>query len=69
MEEEVRQSMVEWVLVRPPMLTDGDATGRVRVVPEGEKAGKITREDLAGFLVEQLTSPLYEGQAVVIENA
>ena len=68
MESEVRNSSVEWVLVRPPFLSDSDATGKVRVVPESETAHKITRADLAQFLVEQLESDTYLRQAVTVEN-
>ena len=49
MEEEVKRSGLEWVLVRPPVLSDSDATGSVKIVPEGETAHKITRGDLAQF--------------------
>jgi putative NADH-flavin reductase len=69
MEGEVRQSHVEWVLVRPPILSDSDATGSVRIVPPGETAHKITRADLAQFLVDQLTSDKFLRQAVTVENS
>ena len=68
METEVSHSQVEWVLVRPPVLDDHDATGSVHVVPAGEIAHKITRADLAQFLVDQLTSNQYVGQAVTVAN-
>ncbi len=69
MESEVRQSSVEWVLVRPPVLTDSDATGSVKIVLKGETAHKITRADLAQFLVDQLTSDKFLRQAVTVENS
>ena len=69
MESEVRNSSVEWVIVRPPVLSDAAATGKVRVVPEGKAANKITRADLAQFLVEQLESETYLRQAVIVENS
>ena len=69
MEGEVRHSDVDWVLVRPPVLSDSDPTGSIRTVPAGEKGHKITRGDLAQFLVEQLRVDTYLRQAVVIENS
>ncbi len=69
MEAEVKASGVEWVLVRPPMLTDDDATGVVKVIAGNETAHKITRGDLAQFMVDQLTGSSYVGQAVVIANS
>jgi uncharacterized protein YbjT (DUF2867 family) len=69
MEAEVKASGVEWVLVRPPVLTDDAATGAVKVFGEQEIAHKITRGDLAQFLVDQLATDAYLGQAVVIANS
>ena len=69
MEAEVKASGVEWVLVRPPILTDDAATGSIKVFTEEEVAHKITRGDLAQFLVDQITSDTYVGQAVVIANS
>lgn len=69
MEAEVKASDVEWVLVRPPMLSDNAATSDVKIVSASEVAHKITRGDLAQFLVNQLTTDTYLGQAVVIANS
>jgi uncharacterized protein YbjT (DUF2867 family) len=69
MEALVKSSGVEWVLVRPPFLSDDEATGSVKVITGNEQAHKITRGDLAQFLVDQLTSDTYVGQAVVIANS
>lgn len=51
MEAEVRGSGLEWVIVRPPILNDGAATGSVRVLGESETGHGITRADLAEWLV------------------
>jgi uncharacterized protein YbjT (DUF2867 family) len=69
LEAEVQASGLEWVLVRPPMLTDDAATGSIKVIAEQAIAHKITRGDLAQFLVDQITSDAYLGQAVVIANS
>jgi putative NADH-flavin reductase len=68
MEQEVETSGLDFVIVRPPMLSDADPTGIIYIVTQNEKATKITRADLAQFLVDQLTSNQYLGQAVTIEN-
>ena len=68
MEREITHSHVEWVIVRPPILSDADSTGSVKVIEEGEHAHKITRGDLAQFLVDQLTSDQHLGQHVTIAN-
>ena len=68
MEAEVKGTNLDWTLVRPPMLTDGEKTGVARVLsPEsGEKAHKIGRADLAAFMVQLLESRLYVRQAVTV---
>ena len=69
MEAEVSASHVDWTLVRPPVLSDADPTGQVKVVPHDATAHKITRADLAQFLVDQLGSSTYSNQAVTIANS
>lgn len=69
MEAAVKKSDLEWVIVRPPVLNDHAATGAVHIFARGEEAHKITRADLAQFLVDQLTSPEYLGQAITIANS
>jgi putative NADH-flavin reductase len=69
MEASVRASGLEFVIARPPILTDDHATGSVKVVPVDSKGHKITRGDLAQFLVDQLSGTQYLGQAVVIANS
>ena len=69
MESEVKKSSLEWVIVRPPILNDDEATGHVRVVTAGEEVHKITRADLAQFLVDRLEGEEYLGEAITIANS
>lgn len=69
MEAIVRGSKLDWVIARPPVLKDGAATGKVKVIAESETGHAITRADLAVWLVEQLESKNYVGQAVVVVNS
>jgi uncharacterized protein YbjT (DUF2867 family) len=69
MEAVVRDSGLDWLIVRPPILSDGAATGKVRVLQAGETGHGITRADLAAWLVEQLESELYVGKAVVVAGS
>jgi uncharacterized protein YbjT (DUF2867 family) len=69
MEEEVRASGLDYVIVRPPILADDPPTGKV-VVLAGDKIGhKITRTDLANFLVDQLAFDGHLGRAVTVVNS
>jgi uncharacterized protein YbjT (DUF2867 family) len=57
-EAAIRASSLDWVIVRPGMLTDDPAKGNVRAVIDlaGLNGGKIARADVARFVVEQLTT-------------
>lgn len=71
MEGAVQASGLDWVILRPAILTDAPATGHVRVfeAETGENAHKITRADLAAFMVAQLTTDEYLHQVVTIANS
>lgn len=69
MEDAVRASDVDWVIVRPPVLTDDPATGDIKYVSEHDVAHRLRRGDLAHFLVDQVENDAYLRQAVVIANS
>lgn len=54
----IRQSALDWVIVRPTVLTNKPATGRVRALVDlaGFRGGKIPRADVARFVVAQANS-------------
>lgn len=60
-EELVRHSNLEWVIVRPGFLTNGPLTGNYRVMVdlEGVKAGKISRADVAHFILREIKEKAY----------
>lgn len=61
-------SAIEWVLVRPPRLTEGPVSGRYRVgldVALGPRA-VISRADVAHFLLSQLEDATWVGKAPFI---
>ncbi|WP_280431376.1 NAD(P)-dependent oxidoreductase [Nocardia brasiliensis] len=67
----VRASDLDWTIVRPSAFTDGPRTGGFRRgFPAGERGLtlKITRADIAGFMLEQLTDTTYLRQAPGISN-
>ena len=57
-EAAIRASSLDWVIVRPAMLTNDPARGSVRAVTDltAVNGGKIARADVARFVVEQLTT-------------
>lgn len=55
----VRQSGLQWTIVRPPTLTNGEARGEYECAPLLDKTTsklKISRADVAQFMVAQLQS-------------
>lgn len=55
----IRQSDVEWLIVRPAGLTNGKCTGNYRIVnePAGITSKRISRLDVADFILKQLREP------------
>jgi nucleoside-diphosphate-sugar epimerase len=53
----IRQSRLEWVIVRPPMLTNGAQTGRYQAgeaLREETLVPRVARADVADFMLRQL---------------
>jgi uncharacterized protein YbjT (DUF2867 family) len=67
-EAAIRVSSLDWIIVRPGMLTDDPAQGRVRAVVDlaGINGGKIARADVARFVVDQLTTDTWLRQTPVL---
>ena len=65
--EVIRESGLDWVVVRAPRLTEGERKGRYRVGPIGRNSGtRISRADLADFMLDQLTDDAHlRGMPVV----
>ena len=58
----VRRSALDWIIVRPPHLTDGPRTGVYRhgfPTTDRQITGKISRADVADFMLQQLTDDTY----------
>lgn len=69
-EELVRASGLDWVLVRPPLLTNGRRRGRYRVgfdIPI-RMFSKVSRADVAEFMLRQLTEDRYLQSAPTITD-
>lgn len=63
----LRQSGLEWILVRGPRLTEEPFTGRYRVGYVGVNSGtSVSRADLAHFILQQLTDSTYVGKSPMV---
>ncbi len=66
-EQLVRDSGLDWIIVRPGGLTDGPKTGAYKAGADGSvKAGQISRADVADFVLKQLTDTTYLHQAPAV---
>ncbi|MEW9549140.1 NAD(P)-dependent oxidoreductase [Nonomuraea sp. NPDC050783] len=70
MEALVRSSETAWTLVRAPVLTDGPRTGRYRAGPDLRLTftSKVSRADLAAFMVSELEDGAYLRQGVAVTS-
>ena len=61
-EEVIRRSKLNWTIVRPPHLTNGPRTGAYRhgfPTSDTQIKGKISRADVADFMLKQLADDTY----------
>lgn len=72
-EQTVRESGLDWVIVRPTSLTNGPVTGHYRI---GEHLPfsrfdfpRISRADVAAFLLHQLEKDTYQQKAITLTGA
>jgi len=64
----LRSSEVDYTIVRAPRLVDGAFTGRYRVLPDALPPGalRVSRADVADFMLLQLTDPRFHRQGPYI---
>lgn len=61
--EVLRNSDIDWVIVRGPRLTYGEKRGDYRVGWVGVNSGtQISRADLADFILKQVEEDMFDGQ-------
>ncbi|MBN1547821.1 MAG: SDR family oxidoreductase [Syntrophaceae bacterium] len=61
-------SRIQWMIVRPGFLTNGPRTGKYRAIVDltGIKAGKISRLDVADFILKELKNPRHFRQTPLL---
>jgi len=69
-EEEIRESGLDWTIVRPTNLKDGPATDKIRALTDltGFHGGSIARADVARFLISELTDRQWACKSPVITS-
>lgn len=68
--ELIRESGLEWTLVRVPLLTNRPARGKITIGHFGNGVWwpRLSRADFADFILKQLTDKTYVGKAPAISN-
>lgn len=69
-EQLLKRSDSNWTIVRPGFLTDGSAETRYRIINnmDGVTSGKISRTDVAHFIVAAFEQNLYAKETVLLSN-
>jgi putative NADH-flavin reductase len=66
---QIRASDLDWTLVRVPMLTDDPPAGDLRIGYLGQGVGsRVSRADLAAFMLQEVAANRYLRQAPVIST-
>ena len=72
MENIFAKSTLNWEMVQPGMLSDGPLTKEYKAMPylhEGMKVGKISRADVAHYLICEAENQKMKGKCVAITSA
>jgi len=67
-EHYIQESGLDWVIPRPAGLTNGTRTGKYRVLTDltGITATRISRADVADFIMKELSEMKYRGTAPLL---
>jgi putative NADH-flavin reductase len=68
-EQLIRESDRQWLIVRQGFLTNGPRSGAYRAITDlaaVRKAGKVSRADVAAFVIDQLELPTLFGRAPLL---
>ena len=70
-EEMIESSGLDWVIVRPGMLSDGAPVGNTKAITDLHEfhGGSITRADVAAFVIAQITGDTWLRQHPLIFHA
>ncbi|ANF52064.1 epimerase [Chryseobacterium glaciei] len=71
MEKLITKSSLKWEIIRPGMLTNGSTNSSYKVLSElkkGMKVGKISRADVAKYLIDEAENQRFIHQYVALTN-
>jgi len=64
----IKNKIPRWIIIRPGFLSNGKRTGKYRAITEftGKHGTRISREDVADFVLSQAKSPTYIGKTPML---
>lgn len=67
-EDLIKKNLTRWIIVRPGFLNNGPRTGRYRALThlQGIRGGRISRADVAHFILSQAESSQFIGQTPMV---
>jgi len=66
--EVLKESSLEWTLVRPPQITKGGSTGKIIADEKNLARTKINVEDLSSFILDQINSKNWIKKAPLVAS-
>lgn len=69
-DELIKKCNLDWTLIYPVLLTDKPPTGKYRIGEQFQMKGmpKISRADVADFMIRQMADSLYKRKSIIIMN-
>ncbi|TSA25838.1 MAG: SDR family oxidoreductase [Bacteroidetes bacterium] len=64
----IRESGLEWVIIRPPRLTQAPKTGKYQLTEGRPGTRSVPRADVADFMLKLLTNKTYDGKMPAIAS-
>ncbi len=64
----IQESNVDWVIIRPPGLTDAPKTGKYKISTGSPVSRRIPRADVADFMLKLMTDKQYDRQMPAIAS-
>jgi putative NADH-flavin reductase len=66
--EVLKKSSLEWTLVRPPRIVKGGRTGNISADDKNLASIQVNVEDLAHFMLDQISSKTWINKAPLVAN-
>jgi hypothetical protein len=64
----IRESTLDWVIIRPSGLTDSPKTGKYKITGHSPASRSIPRADVADFMLKLMTDKTYDRQMPAIAS-